>query len=281
MTKTLAKILLAAVLVVFIVPLAAEKPGIRFVTSVEHWLGLRHVLEPGDMVVSLAAAFPPRPHGAQQPQAAFGRERGTPPWRKKELAREMFALDRVDKEGIVKGIVFFGIEDFRRNLPRIPRSVSWIFFQTSERDTPLTDRTRLRYSVEQFARTAHEGGWKVMWLPDEEMIGRSSGELLKLAQFVDGLQISLPALAGNRDALAFAREARRRIDLVRGFNARCQVALEVGPEALADEPAVRALLDLSQHVDVISLWAVADGESALQLIQRLRNGGSWGDRFSR
>jgi hypothetical protein len=273
MKNSFGKILLAAVLMVSVLPLAAEKPKVRFVADVEHWLGLRHVLEPGDMVVSLAAV--------RQPQGAFGRERGTPPWRERQLGREIFALDRVDREGIVKGIVFFGLDDFRRNLSRIPRSVSWIFFRTSEGATPLADRTRLRYSVEQFARAAHEGGWKVMWMPDEEMIVRSSGELLKLAQFVDGLQISLPALAGNRDALAFAREARRRIDLVRGFNSRCQVALEIGPEVLADEPTVRALLDLAESVDVISLWAIEDGASALRLIQRLRGGDSWGDRFSR
>jgi hypothetical protein len=273
MKKSPGKILLAAVLMVSILPLAAEKPKVRFVTNVEQWLGLRSVLEPGDMVVSLAAV--------RQPQGTFGSERGTPPWRENQLGREIFALDRVDREGIVKGIVFFGLEDFRRSLARIPRSVSWIFFRTSEGATPLADRTRLRYSVEQFARAAHAGGWKVMWMPDEEMIGHSSGELLRLAEFVDGLQISLPALAGNRDSLAFAREARRRIDLIRGFNSRCQVALEIGPEIRVDEPTVRALLDLSQHVDVISLWTVSDGVSALRLIQRLRNGGSWGDRFSR
>jgi hypothetical protein len=234
MKKSHVKILLAAVLAASILPLAAQKPKVRFVTDVEHWLGLRHVLEPGDMVVSLAAV--------RQPQRAFGRERGTPPWHERQLGREMFALDRVDREGIVKGIVFFGLEDFRRNLARIPRSVSWIFFRTSGEATPLADRTGLRYSVEQFARAAHEGGWKVMWMPDEEMIGRSRGELLKLAQFVDGLQISLPAPAGSRDSLAFAREARRRIDLVRGSNSNCQVALETGPEILADGPAARALL---------------------------------------
>jgi hypothetical protein len=273
MKNSLAKILVAAVLMVSIFPLAAEKPQVRFVTNVEHWLGLRNALQPGDMVVSLAAV--------RQPQGAFGPGRGTPPWRESQLGREMFALDRVDREGIVKGIVFFGLEDFRSNLSRIPRTVSWIFFRTSEGDTPLAERTRLRYSVEEFARAAHAGGWKVMWLPDEEMVGRSSGELLKLARFVDGLQISLPALAGNRDSLAFAREARRRIDLVRGINSRCQVALEIGPEILASEPTVKALLDLAEHVDIVSLWAVADGMSALRLIQRLRGGDSWGDRFSR
>ena len=272
MKNSLGKMLAAAVLLVFILPLAAEKPKIRFVTNVEHWLGLRNVLEPGDMVVSLAAV--------RQPQGAFGPERGTPPWRENQLGREMFALDRVDREGIVKGIVFFGLEDFQRNFSRIPRSVSWIFFRTSEGATPLADRTRLRYSVEQFARAAHAGGWKVMWLPDEEMIGRSSGELLRLAQFVDGLQISLPALAGNRNSLAFAREARRRIDLVHRFNSHCQVALEIGPEILANEPMVRALLDLAEHVDVVSFWAVADGNSALRLIHRLRGGDSWSGRFS-
>ncbi len=258
---------------VSIFPLAAAQQKVRFVTNVEHWLGLRNVLQPGDMVVSLAAV--------RQSQGAFGPERGTPPWRENQPGREMFALDRVDREGIVKGIVFSGLEDFRRNLSRVPRTVSWIFFRTSEGATPLADRTHLRYSVEQFARAAHAGGWKIMWMPDEEMIGRSSGELLKLAQFVDGLQISLPALAGNRDSLAFAREARRRTDLVRGFNPRCRVALEIGPGLLADEPAVRALLDLAEHVDVISLWTVTDGTAALRLIQRLRGGGPWGGRFPR
>jgi hypothetical protein len=67
---------------------------------------------------------------------------------------------------------------------------------------------------------------------------------------------------------------------VRGFNSRCQVALDIGPEILASEPAVRAMLDLLEHVDVVSLWSVADGMSALRLIQRLRGGGSWGSRFS-
>jgi hypothetical protein len=273
MKKSLAKILVAAVLLVSILPLAAEKPKIRFVTHVEHWLGLRDALQPGDMVVSLAAV--------KQPQGAFGPERGTPPWRENQQGREMFALDRVDRAGIVKGIVFFGLEDFRRNLSRIPRTVSWIFFRTSAGTTPLADRTRLRYAVEQFGAAAHAGGWKVMWMPDEEMIGRSSGELLKLARFVDGLQIALPALAGNRDALAFAQEVRRRIDLVRGFNSHCQVALEIGPEILAREPALKAWLDLAPYVDVISLWTVADGIAALRLIQRLRVEGSWGGRFSR
>jgi len=266
MKNSLATILLAAVLAASISPLAAAKPEIRFVTNVEHWLGLRNALEPGDMVVSLAAV--------RQVEGAFGPERGTPPWRENQLGREMFALDRIDRAGIVKGIVFFGLEDFRRNLSRVPRSVSWIFFRTSEGATPLADRARLRYTVEQLARTAHAGGWKVMWLPDEEMIVRSSGELLRMAQFVDGIQIPLPALAGNRDSLAFAREARRRIDLVRGINSRCRVALAIGPEILASEPAARALLDLSEHVDIISIWAVGDGMSALRLIQRLRGGGS-------
>lgn len=262
MKNTTAGMILAMLLLLAIAPLSADKPQLRFVTSVEHWLGLRNVLQPGDMVVSLAAVL--------QPKGAFGRERGTPPWRENQLGREMFALDRVDRDGIVKGIVFYALEDFRRHLARIPRSVSWIFYRTSWQDSTLADRTRVRYAVEQFARAAHAGGWKVMWMPDEETIGRSSGELLKMAQFVDGLQVSLPSLAGNRDALAFAREARRRIDLARAFNPRCQVALEVGPEILASEPAARALIDLAAHVDIVSFWAVADGASALRLIQRLR-----------
>jgi len=265
MKNLLGKIVAAAVLMACIFPLAGEKPEIRFVTNVEHWMGLRTALEPGDMVVSLAAV--------RQVQGAFGPERGTPPWRENQLSREIFALDRIDRQGIVKGIVFFGLEDFRRTLPHVPRSVSWIFFRTSEGAAPLADQARFRYSVEQLARAAHAGGWKVMWIPDEEMIGRSWGELLRLAQFVDGIQISLPALAGNRDSLAFAREARRRIDLVRGINSRCQVALEIGPEILASEPTVRAWLDLAEHVDIVSLWTVSDGMSALRLIQRLRGGG--------
>jgi hypothetical protein len=273
MKKPVNIILILVGLIVSVCSLAAEKPKIRFVTNVEHWLGLRHVLEPGDMVVSLAAV--------RAPKEAFGPERGTPPWRQNQLGQEMLALNRIDREGIVQGIVFFGLEDLKRNLSRVPRSVSWIFFRTSEGATPLADRTGLRHSVEQFARAAHTGGWKVFWMPDEEMIGRSSGELLRLAQFVDGLEISLPMLAGNRDSLAFAREARRRIDLVHGFNSRCQVALGIGPEVLASEPTVRAILDLSEHVDVVSIWAVAGGMSALRLIQRLRSGGSWGGRFSR
>ena len=273
MKKSVNIILILVGVIISVCSLAAEKEKIRFVTNVQHWLGLRNVLEPGDMVVSLAAV--------RSPKEAFGPERGTPPWRQNQLGQEMFALDRIDREGIVQGIVFFGLEDFKRNLSRIPRSVSWIFFRTSEAATPLADRTGLRYSVEQFARAAHTGGWKVMWMPDEEMIGRSSGELLRLSQFVDGLEISLPSLAGGRDALAFAREARRRIDLVRGFNSRCRVALGIGPEILASEPTVRAMLDLSEHADIVSLWSVADGMSALRLIQRLRGGGSWGGRFSR
>ena len=262
MKKAYIKALPAAFLFLVFFPLAAEKTQVRFVTSVEHWLGLRHVLEPGDMVVSLAAVL--------QPKGAFGRERGTPPWRENQLGREMLALDRVDREGIVKGIVFFALEDFRRHLARVPRSVSWVIFRSAAGDVSLADRARVRYAVEQFARAAHANGWKVMWLPDEEVINRSAGELLKMSRFVDGIQISLPAFAGNRDALAFAREARRRIDLVRGFNPRCQVALEVGPEILASEPAARALIDLAAHVDFVSFWAVADGMSALRLIQRLR-----------
>lgn len=262
MKNPLAKLSLVVLLLLTISPLVADKPQIRFVTSVEHWLGLRHVLQPGDMVVSLAAAQPP--------QGETGRERGTPPWRENRLGQEMSALERIDREGIVKGIVFFALADLRRDLSRIPKSVSWVFFRTSAEESSLADRARVRYAVEQFARAAHAGGWKVMWMPDEEAIGRSAGELLRLAQFVDGIQISLPAFAGNRDALAFARETRRRVDLARGFNSRCQVALEVGPEILASEPAARALIDLASHVDIISFWAVADGMAALRLIQRLR-----------
>jgi len=260
MKNSFIKILLWVLLLLAAAPMFAEKPQLRFVTSVEHWLGLRHVLEPGDMVVSLAAAQPP--------QGKTGR--GTPPWQENRLGREVFALDRVDRQGIVKGIVFFALEDFRSNLSRIPRSVSWVFFRTAAGDVSPADRARVRYSVEQFARAAHQGGWQVMWLPDEELIGRSAGELLKAARFVDGIQVSLPALAGNRDSLAFARETRRRIDLVRAVNPDCRVALEVGPEILASEPAARALIDLASHVDIVSFWAVADGMAALRLIQRLR-----------
>jgi hypothetical protein len=262
MKNTFTRMILVMLLLLAISPLAAEKPQIRFVTSVEHWLGLRHVLQPGDMVVSLAAAQPP--------QGETGRERGTPPWRENRLGKELFALDRVDRQGIVRGIVFYALEDLRRNLARMPRSVSWVFFRTSAEESSLSDRARIRYAVEQFARAAHAGGWKVMWMPDEEMIRRSAGELLRMAQFVDGIQVALPAFAGSRDALAFARETRRRIDLVRGVNPRCQVALEAGPEVLASEPAARALIDLATHADIVSFWAVADGTAALRLIQRLR-----------
>lgn len=259
MKNTFVRIILVMLLLVAVSPLDAQKPQLHFVTSVEHWLGLRHALEPGDMVVALAAA---------QPQAGFGR--GTPPWQENRLGREMFALDRVDREGIVKGVVFFSLEDFRRDLARIPRSVSWVFFRTAAGDVSPADHARVRYAVERFARAAHQGGWKVMWLPKEDLIGRSAGELLKAARFVDGIQVSLPAFAANRDALAFARETRRRVDLVRAFNPECRVALEVGPEILASEPAARALIDLASRVDIISFWAVADGMAVLRLIQRLR-----------
>jgi hypothetical protein len=260
MKNTFARMILVMLLLLAIAPLSAEKPQLHFVTSVEHWLGLRHVLEPGDMVVSLAAAQP------QQGKTG----RGTPPWQENRPGREMLALDRIDRQGIVKGIVFFTLEDFRSQLARIPRSVSWVFFRSAAGDVSPADRARVRYAVEQFARAAHQGGWKVMWLPDEDLIGRSAGELLKAARFVDGIQVSLPAFAGNRDALAFARETRRRIDLVRSFNPDCRVALEIGPEILASEPAARALIDLAVHVDIVSFWAVADGMAALRLIQRLR-----------
>ncbi|MCU0237435.1 MAG: hypothetical protein MUC72_10170, partial [Acidobacteria bacterium] len=169
MKNTFTRMILVMLLLLAISPLAAEKPQIRFVTSVEHWLGLRHVLQPGDMVVSLAAAQPP--------QGETGRERGTPPWRENRLGKELFALDRVDRQGIVRGIVFYALEDLRRNLARMPRSVSWVFFRTSAEESSLSDRARIRYAVEQFARAAHAGGWKVMWMPDEEMIRRSAGEL--------------------------------------------------------------------------------------------------------
>ena len=263
MKNTFAGIILVMLLLLAVAPLSAEKPQLRFVTSVEHWLGLRHVLEPGDMVVSLAAV--------QQPQGAFGRERGTPPWRETQLGREMFALDRVDREGIVKGIVFRP-----RGLPPQPGA------HPALRLLDLLPDLRGNHAPGRPDRSPHLGRTVRPGRPRGRLEGHvgarrgddrpQPGELLKLAQFVDGLQISLPALAGSRDSLAFAREARRRIDLVRGFNSNCQVALDIGPEILTEGPATRALLDLAGSVDVISLWAVKDGESTLRLIQRLRSG---------
>jgi hypothetical protein len=248
-------------------PTAAPRRTTTLIKA-DHYEALKDVLVPGDVVFGFAVRDrdPSERPGTPPPKGEFRKTA----WNDRKFSDSLKALEAINDPRVEKMVVLSSLADLTANVARIPRDVRWIAFNGEPGMTPGDELRNFEQVVVEFAQVCHDHGFKINFVPANFRRYEDEARLRSVAPACDAIVMQHQFELQNQGVDEFVAITKRRAALIKRFNPKCAVGVQVVLGRGSKEDAIKGLKGVTADAESCNAWTMQDTEGVKDVLRAIR-----------